>query len=268
MTERASAPPPEDADLERELRELPVPTADTAFRDRLRAAFVSGEIDRAADTGRIRALPVRRLAAAAAVLLAVGLGLWLVNRGPRLELLAATGEGAIVVDGREIALSDPDAIDAALTPGAEVAVPAGATLDLAVADTMALEIAGGTRMTLPSAYGRWFPSAAAGRVHSGEVRFASGPAFPGRTLRLATPDGIVVVTGTLLSVECGEGGTCVCVLEGVAKVGVDEADLEPVPPGRRKVMPRDGAAAISAIAPPHEAGIRQFAERLRGRFPR
>ena len=85
--------------------------------------------------------------------------------------------------------------------------------------------------------------------------------FAGTELRVYTPEGLVVVTGTLLSVQSDEGGTCVCVLEGTAQVGVDEDDLEPVTPGYRKIMLRDGTKEIIPVKPMHRDGVLDFQKR-------
>jgi ferric-dicitrate binding protein FerR (iron transport regulator) len=73
---------------------------------------------------------------------------------------------------------------------------------------------------------------------------------------------MVVVTGTLLSVQCDTLGTCVCVLEGKARVGVDESDLEIVTPGLRKVMMRDGTKEIIPVKPMHRDGVLDFDDRV------
>lgn len=259
MSQREGDEIRDDADLERALRDLPVPAADPAFRDRLREQFVSGSFPAA---GRRRRLLPWGLAAAAALLAAVGVfAVW--PRGEPIRVFDVAGTGTVEVAGEEVDLADRDRLEALLAPGVEVSVPPSATLDLVVGDVALFEVTGGTRMTLPSLSG-----GVAARVDRGEVRFASGPGFPGRELRFTTPEGLVVVTGTLLSVQCDERGTCVCVLEGTARVGVSEADLEPIPAGRRKVMPRGGAASISPVAPPHEEGVLRFVERSAGRFPR
>jgi ferric-dicitrate binding protein FerR (iron transport regulator) len=114
--------------------------------------------------------------------------------------------------------------------------------------------------------GRWFARARSARLEAGEIRFRSGPRFaPGR-LVVHTPDGMAEVTGTLLSVQCDESGTCVCVLEGTVRVGTSRAALTAVAPGTRMVLPRAGEPAVSPVAPPHADGARAFDARVRGRL--
>jgi len=248
-------------DLERALLGLPPAEPDEGFRERLREAFVSGSI-RPADRPRRRRL--RALLAAAAVLLAATLGgLLLLGDGDGYEVFDVAGTGAVVLDGRAVPLDDRDEIAARLAPGVEVRVPPTATLDLRVSDRGLLELTGGTRMVLPG-----IREGIRGRVEAGELRFASGPGFGARAMVLTTPEGIVTVTGTLLSVQRDERGTCVCVLEGEVSVGRDEGDLETIPAGERKVMPAGGGTKITPIAPPHRDGLRDFATRTRDRFPR
>lgn len=268
MTDRPKRRP-DDETVAKWVRELPEAQPDADFGDRLRASFTTGGIDageaveeapppaapRRASRWWAWAVPVFA-AAAAALVIAV------VNQGADLELIGVTEGTVVTVDGRAIDTGDAAALGAAIRPGAEVVVPDGASLDLAAAGTVLYEVTGGTRMTLPDTPGRWFGRTVACRVEVGELRVKTGPRFTGSELRVRTPDGLVVVTGTLLSVQCDEGGTCVCVLEGTAHVGVDEADLEPVPPGSRKVMLRDGTVEIIPIKPMHRDGVVDFDRRL------
>ncbi|MHC4470877.1 MAG: FecR domain-containing protein [Planctomycetota bacterium] len=273
MSDREDGGIPDDADLERALRDLPGAEADEGFRERLREAFVSGAFERAADEGQepTRRAPSRILlhsVAAAAVLAGVIVAVVLGNRGPGIRVFQVSGKGSVTVDGVEIPVADLDRLQASLTPGAEVSVPPSVTLDVVVPGTVLFELTGGTRMTLPTAFGRWFPREVSGRLSAGEVRIVSGPRFAGRGMRLTTPEGAVAVSGTLLSVQCDDQGTCVCVLEGTVRVGVDEADMELIPPGKRKVMLRSGKVEILPVAPPHESGVLRFVERAADRFPR
>jgi ferric-dicitrate binding protein FerR (iron transport regulator) len=278
---------PDDETVAKWVSELPEVAADADFRDRLRSAFVSGEIDSApADTmatapsaaapatparpARKRTVSPRRrwwawatppLATAAVVMV-----LFAMNRGPTLELLEATGTGTVVIDGRSMAMDDFAAIGGAIRPGAAIEVPAGASIDLGVSGTTLYELAGGTRMTLPASPGRWFHRAVSCTMAVGELRLKTGPRFPGSELRVFTPEGEAVVTGTLLSVQCDDGGTCVCVLEGTAHVGVDDADLQSVSPGYRKIMLRDGTRDIIPIKDMHRDGVLDFDNRMGDRM--
>jgi hypothetical protein len=73
--------------------------------------------------------------------------------------------------------------------------------------------------------------------------------------------------GTVISVYRGPGYTCVCVLEGTARVGEDEAHLEDVPEGHLKVMFDDGSDPIvEEIASSHEKALNEFVENDRDLF--
>lgn len=273
MTDDRSKKQITDETVAQWMRSQPKAEADGDFRDRLRAAFVSGEIEgeahdagteAPAPTPRRRRIPLWRWLVPAAVAFAA-LAVILLNPGPALEVIDVSGSGGpVVVNGKS--MTEKAAISAALAPGAEVEVPAGTTLDLAMAGTALYEVTGGTRMTLPASPGRWWNRSVDCTIYAGELRLKTGPRFPGDELRVFTPDGIVVVTGTLLSIQCDEKGTCVCVLEGTAHVGVDAEDLQPVPPGMRKVMMRDGTNEIIPVKPMHRDGVLDFDKRLGDRM--
>jgi len=246
------------------VRALPDASADPAYRDRLRAAFVSGAIAPSARPRRARVAPARvrwvAAVAAAAVVLVIAAGI--LDRGPRLELMSLRGADAIVIDGQTVSASDTDALGAMLRPGAEVRVPPGAVLDLVAGRTAAIEIAGGSTFTLPAMPGRWFTRSRAARLDAGEIRFRSGPRFAGGRLAFHTPDGMAEVTGTLLSVQCDASGTCVCVLDGTVRVGRTSDALTAVAAGARMVLPREGEATVSPVVPPHANGARDFDARV------
>jgi ferric-dicitrate binding protein FerR (iron transport regulator) len=124
------------------------------------------------------------------------------------------------------------------------------------------ELVPGTRVTLPGVPGRWWRRTVVGSVLVGEFRFKSEPGFSGSQLTLHTPEGLVEITGTLLSIQCDDSGTCVCVLEGHVRVGVDRDDLELIEPGSRKVMLRNGEVKIVPVKPMHRDGVLEFADRI------
>lgn len=255
--------------IARGIRELPAAKADAAFRERLRSEFVSGAlaeedgglVDVSPEPPRHRGVSrwwlLAPLAAATAALVLVAL-----NPGPSLRVLETAGDGYVRLGGTPLLLTDRNRIDDDLAPGAELSLPQNATLDLVADGVVMYEVVGGTRMTVPKTPGRWFGREVAFSVEAGEVRMKTGPGYPGATVRVTTPDGLIVVTGTLLSIQCDDGGTCVCVLEGTARVGVDEADLEPVPPGKRKIMLKDGTVEIIPIKDMHRDGVLQFDSRV------
>jgi hypothetical protein len=259
MTDRPDTP--DDDPMAGRLSEMPDAESDPRFREALRAAFIRGEFEARREIVRspiIRWPWVGLAIAAGLLLLAVGL----LNRGPAWRVADATGSEPVRIDGRSFAADEHGRIAGALRAEAHLEVPTGGRLDLEWPDGALFEVTGGTRMTLPDRPGRWFGRAVSCSVFVGEVRLKTGPDFPGRTLRIYTPDGMVVVTGTLLSVECDEGGTCVCVLEGTAMVGVDRERLDPIDPGFRKIMLKDGTVDIIPVKRMHQEGLLDFDRRL------
>jgi ferric-dicitrate binding protein FerR (iron transport regulator) len=256
---------PDEEQMDQWLRDLPAAEADPLFRDKLRDDFASGTLAKAQPPAPRRIWV--RFAAVAAAAVVVLAGVSMLNQGPALSVLSVTGSGNVLIEGEAIDVSNTAALEDRLKPGARLVLPAGVTLDLETRDVATYELAGGTEVTLPGTPGRWFGRAVACSVLVGEVRLATGDRFAGTELRFHTPDGRVVVTGTLLSVQCDELGTCVCVLEGSARVGVNEEDLELVTPGNRKIMLKDGTVDIIPVKPMHRDGVLQFHENLKTRTP-
>lgn len=259
---------PKERSVRDAVRELSRPAAEPAFRERLKREFVAGSIPERTE----KALPPRRsgrllrrsrltlLAAAALLLFAVLVG----NRGPAPRLLAVGDEGTVTVDGRAIPAARREELAAALRPGARVELSEGAVLDVHYPGSMVWRFEEGTTATLPGSPGRWFDRAVECDVATGEAGVRTGPDFPGARLTIRTGEGMIVLTGTLVSVFRNDEVTCVCVQEGVASIGVDENDLEPVPAGKRKVMFRDGSPpTITDIAPPHRDHLILFDEKYR-----
>jgi ferric-dicitrate binding protein FerR (iron transport regulator) len=257
-------------DIARGIRELPTVEADPSFRARLRSEFASGQIDAAPTAGPARAERKRAgawwrwvlapAAAAAVIILVV-----MLNRGPALRVVATQGSGTVDVGGQSTPL-DAEQMTRRLAAGAQIETPEGVSVDL-LADGVALyEVAALTRMTIPETPGRWFSRAVSCSLYVGEIRLKTGSGFSGSELVVYTPEGMVEVTGTLLSIQRDDSGTCVCVLEGVARVGVNENDLEPVTPGFRKVMMSDGTEDIIPVKPMHRDGVLDFDRRMGNRL--
>ena len=248
-------------DAVRGLREV---TADPVFRSRLAREFASGHFTphRVLEPERpSRVAAFLRWAyvpAAAAALLAV-VFLW--NRGPAWEVAGTSPGGTLSINGETVSVGDSDRLDALLRPGAEIALSPRTELTLRTPGTLAIQLAPGTAMTLPGRPHRWFPRTLRTDIDAGEARFLTGPRFAGRTLVMATPEGHAEITGTVVSVlrDPAMGATCVCVMEGTARIGADEADMEPVPKGMRKVMFADGRdPMVVAILPEHRDGLIRF----------
>ena len=260
--ERPTPMTPEETRAREALRTLAPPRAEPAFRERLKRDFVTGRIGER----RTLELPVAwhrrlawRLALAPAALVLIAVAVWTTDRGPGWTLLAVRGEGEATVNGAPVPLASRDALARGLRPGARLAVPAGATIELGSASGLVIEVTAGTEFVVPGTPGRWLRRRVAGALRHGEVRVTTGRAFAGALLRLDTPEAVVEVTGTTLAVICEPVGTCVCVYEGVVKVGPPGADMEPVPHGRRRFVFNDGR-------PPESAGIRPVEGVALGRF--
>ena len=262
---------PEERRLQEAIRGLGEVRADEGFRDRLREAFVSGDIDAggpdapADNVVHLERAGRRRwwLAAvpAAAAVLAF---LLLAGGGPTWTLTSVTGTGAIVVNGQEADAGDADRLAELIEPEARLVVPATAELELILGEVMVVGIIRDSDVTLPAAAGSG-PMIAT--VTRGELLVRTGPAFPGQHLRILTSEGRIELTGTTIAVNKGDGFTCVCVLEGTARIGKDNADLEEVAAGFRKVMFADGSPSIIVdIEPGHEQDLTDFEARNRDAF--
>lgn len=266
--ERPESLTPEQARAREAVRGLPAPPADAAFRARLKRDFVAGAIE----VPRVLTLPVPwyrrpafRLAlvpAAAAVLVAV---VSVTDRGPGWSVMTARG-GAVTVDGTPVELTNRASLTSALHPGARLSLPAGAELELASAAGLVVQVTPGTEVTLPATPGRWMHRRVSGALHHGEIRVTTGSAFAGARLHVLTPEASVEVTGTTLAVICEPTGTCVCVYDGVVKMGPHGSDMEPVPQGRRRYVFNDGRPPKSAeIRPVENTALGEFRE-TRGRW--
>ena len=216
------------------------PRADAAFRERLKRDFVAGRL------GERRVLyppvawhrrPGWRLVPAAAAALVVAMAL--ANRGPRWTVLASAGDGVAVVDQHPVPLGHVEELQRALRPGARLQVPAGSEVELASPGGLVVQVTAGTEFRLPAIPGRWVGRRVAGEVWKGEIRLTTGPAFQGALLRVDTPEASVEVTGTTLAVICEPVGTCVCVYDGVVRVGAKGAEGISVPGGRRRFVFND-----------------------------
>lgn len=250
--ERDDIPGPDEARARDAVRGLAPVRADAAFRERLKRDFVAGRI------GERRPLvlpvpwhrrPVWRLALipAAAALLVVSV--WVTDRGPGWRVMATRGEGVVLVDDVRV---PRDALAGHLEPGARLAVPAGTELDLASPAGLVVQVTAGTELTLPATPGRWFRRQVTAAVRGGEIRVTTGSAFVGSRLRVETPEAEIEVTGTTFAVICEPVGTCVCVHDGVVKVGARGGTMEPVGHGRRRYVFNDGRAPESAEIRPAE----------------
>lgn len=183
------------------------------------------------------------LAAAAALVIIFGS----LNRGPTWWVTAARGDGSLKVDGQTVALDDRDAMRRLLVPGAEIELTGDAELDLCSNGVLALQLAPGTRMTLPPPPARWVGRKAELFARSGELRVTTGKRFPGVQLAVMSPTAAVEIKGTTLAVIIEDTGTCVCVFDGTAMVGRlrggEWSDMHAVPGGMRRYVYKDERAS-------------------------
>ena len=253
--ERPDLVTPEAARAREALRALAPPRPDPAFRERLKRDFVAGRIGER----RTLVLPIPgqrrlawRLALAPAALALLAVAAWMANRGPGWSVMTTRGEGSAIVDGAPVPLASREQLGRRLRPGARLTVPAGAEVELASLSGLVVQVTAGTEFTLPATPGRWLQRRVTGAVRHGEVRVTTGHAFAGALLRLDTPEAAVEVTGTTLAVICEPAGTCVCVYDGVVRVGPGGTGMVSVPNGRRRFVFNDGRPPESAEIRPME----------------
>jgi len=236
MTERAKFEPgAEEARVLEQIRNGSPPTADVAFRERLKEDFVSGDFAELRSVVPHAARRTHRvrwavgLAAAASVMI-VTLAL---NAAPRWTALPSSGRGTLVVDGVALPVRDTAGLTRRLRPGSRLVLRCTQDLDLVSSGLLALQLTPGTEVVLPSPPGRWFGRASRAAVDRGHVRITTGRHFDGSRLAITTPDLTVHVTGTTLAVIAESTGTCVCVLEGTARVRPNRGTMTSVPAGTR-----------------------------------
>jgi hypothetical protein len=235
------------------VRGLGTPSADPAFRARLKEQFVAGTVPERESPVATRP-PARipwfswgTLAAAAALAWAV-LGL---NSLPGPELLAVHGPGTVVVDGRTIDAAGPD-FARVLEPGVRLQVGDETSLDILYPGSMVWRVAPGSDFVLPGRPGRWFRRTVTADLALGEVSVRTGPDLVGGGLDVTTPAGTAVITGTLIDIYHNGELSCFCLHDGTASVLVNGSDLGGIPAMKRRVVFTDGREpALEDIAPPH-----------------
>ncbi len=230
------------------LRAVRPPIADPHFREHLRRDFISGEIGPAR---RPAPLPPARprhtvrwltgVAAAAAVVIVASA----LNQPPRWRALPSGGSGQLIVNGTAIPVRETAELTRRMQPGSRVRLECTHDLDIVSSGVLAMQLSPGTEIVLPRPPGRWFGRFAEGSVEEGLLRLTTGRRFHGAHLAISTPEAAVQVTGTTLSVIAEPGETCVCVLEGQARVGArqsEKGEMRPVPSGTRCEVLRESGA--------------------------
>ena len=223
-----------DARVRDALQDVNAPPPDPAFRARLKREFASGDVRPALPDasstagqrprGRIVSIAVT-VAAAASILLAVAL-----ERRARARSWVET--------------SEPGGGARVHTAGERIATGPEETRDLRCGDWVVLQLAPSSEVELPGAPGRLLARTSTGAVWVGELRVVTGRAFAGTTLRLEAACGTVVVTGTTLAVIAGPDSTCLCVLEGRARIVARTGEATAVSEGRRATLFADGRRPV------------------------
>jgi hypothetical protein len=233
---------PEELRLQQAIRGLGDVSPEEAFQERLRAQFISGEIDAQDEEGTAdNVVPLKRggnrrrwLAAAIPALAAIFAFLILSGDDPSWTLRSVTGTGSIQVNGQTVDAADFEQLENLVEAGARFELPATAELELVLGEVMVFGIIRDSDVTIPAELGD-LETIYTATVDHGELLVKTGPAFAGEDLLILTSEGRIELTGTTIAVNKGDGFTCVCVLEGTAKIGKDIADLEEVSAGNRKV---------------------------------
>ncbi|MEN8007153.1 MAG: hypothetical protein ABFS42_09060 [Candidatus Krumholzibacteriota bacterium] len=260
---------PEERRLQEAIRGLGEVRPDDAFAERLRREFISGDIDAQTEDGSSdNIVPLdrggnrRRLWGAAVPVLAAIFAFLLLSGGdPTWTLKSVTGTGTIQVDGKPVDAAEFDRLEDLVAPGARFVVPATAEMELILGEIMVFGIIRDSDVTIPADPGQDNQTFTSTVTH-GELLVKTGPAFAGENLLILTSEGRIELTGTTIAVNKGDGFTCVCVLEGTARIGKDIADLEEVAAGFRKVMFADGSPSIIVdIEPDHEKDLTDFEAR-------
>lgn len=254
---------PEELRIQEDLRGLGEVRADAAFQAKLREQFTSGDIDTSSGTApaaEVVPMPKRstRWAWVAVPALAAVLAFVLLSGGgdPTWKMQDVRGTGTVTAEPFVIQADDREQVADFVEPGARLALSEGVELDIILDGVVVFGAVGPADFTLPEddAEGPYVVT-----VHEGEFRTVTGPKFEGRELLLLTTEGRVEITGTSVAVFKNPDVTCVCVLEGTAKIGKDQDHLDTVPAGMRKVMFADGRdPMIVPIEPGHGASLKVF----------
>jgi hypothetical protein len=125
---------PDEERTREAVRSMSTAEADPAFKQRLKTAFVTGQIGKEADRGRQTRAPSRRrlrgrlwvpVAFAAVVVLVLVL-----NMGPSLEVVDVTGVGTVTVDGRVFETTDREGLARTIQPGSRIELSEGVEIDV------------------------------------------------------------------------------------------------------------------------------------------
>jgi len=267
MTRDPGSLTPSEEHVRDAVRSLPRAVPDPDFLARLESDFVEGRLEQ---RERFRERSRRRWATfAVPTAIAALLALVFVRGGREPDdawlVLGTSGAGTLDWAGEthDLGALPADTFLASADAGA-IRVDDG-WIEIGRPGVMALRLNAGSSAQLGAPLGGDVASAE-WTLSRGEMLVLTGPGFHGRHLAVLTPEGRTEVVGTAFAVYRDESLTCVCVTEGVARIGTDAADLEDVSPGLRKVMYADGRPSeILDIAPEHREGLDEFVTDVRAR---
>lgn len=269
MTRDSGSLSPREESARQALRALPPVAPDPDFLSRLESDFVEGRLEQ---RERFRTTSAPRWAwlavpVAAAALLAIVLGRGGPDISPAWLVLGTSGTGTLEWAGETRELADLAADTELPREGGPIALDDG-WIEIGRPGVVAVRLNAGSRAELSAPPGD-DPSRSVWNLALGELQVLTGPGFAGNELWVQTPEGRTEVVGTAFAVYRDESGTCVCVLEGVARIGMNTADLEDVAAGFRKVMFADGRPPQRLdIVPEHRAGLQEFVSDVRDRVGR
>ena len=237
------------------------------FNERLTKELSSGRLRE--PVPRLERIPPRRprhllrlatgvsAASATAVLLAA------FNQPPRWTALPGAGSGNLFVDGSALSVSDTGGLTRRIHTGSRIRLESTEDLNLVSSGLLAMQLAPGTEMVLPSPPGRWFGRAYA-RITGGRLRVTTGRRYSGARFAIRTPEATIRVTGTTLAVIAEPTGTCVCVLEGSAYVRPLRGETVRVASGSRYEVPHGAhGSGTGEISVAERAKLADLRDRMR-----
>jgi hypothetical protein len=209
-----------DPELQERIRDLRPPLPDPAYRERNRKLFTGRipyhtEHDRRFPAPRHRGLWTAAAGFAASL---AGAAAWLFagSGAPSWEVWEVPAGTALRVNGKTV--SARNAAGMSLPPSARVHGGDLGRVRLGIPRLVSLELAPGTEVTLGSARRPFHKPDLFAQVRAGTAWGITGPAFPGRGLRVETDQARIRVAGTTFAVVSGGQKTCVCVLSGTVEV--------------------------------------------------
>ena len=197
-----------------------VPMARPEFREALRAQFLAEEpvSDNVAPIHSIRAYLAVAVAAAALVLFWFAPWKSAIHEGwHAIGFDHAKATPVVAIDGEDVPYTDFAALNSAFHRGCQIETSTEALQVLRVEEGVLLEIAEATRLEVARIVGKGDAMDLHFVITTGAFRVATGLEFKGRIL-IQTPDAEIELAGRSLGIDVLDNGTCLCVLEGEAKM--------------------------------------------------